>query len=73
MAAFKAVGDHTRVKAEKRSVEGEDALDMREHEVGGCRVGAESDLDRDVPEVLERVVLEGKLGVSGFVAEVEVQ
>ena len=35
MAAFQAVGDHAGVEAEKGGVEGEDALDVREHEVGG--------------------------------------
>ena len=42
---------------------------MKSEGVGGCWVG----LGCDVPETLERVVLEGKLGVSGFVAEVEVE
>ena len=41
---------------------------MKLEGVGLCWVG----LGCDVPETLERVVLEGKLGAAGFVAEVEV-
>ena len=38
MAAFEAIGDHAGIEAQEGSVESEDALDVREHEVGGCRV-----------------------------------
>ena len=36
MAAFEAVGDHAGVEAKEGGVKGEDALDVGEHEVGGC-------------------------------------